>query len=270
FEDVILQRVLSDVQAGCYVDVGASHPIVDSNTYALYEKGWRGICVEPLGYGEIWNEARIEDIFINAVLGDKPGQTTFYIYRETQQLSTTSIATVEAWRKDGKVPDESISVPVLTLNDLLDQHLGGRNIHLLSIDVEGMEKEVLSGIDLRKYRPWVMVLESTRPGTPEPCWEEWEPGILQAGYSMVYFDGLNRFYLSGEQQDLRARFALPPNVWDQFVLARELESREKCVALEASVRRLTEELDAVRSEGFPPGSSGWLRRLRSVWRSDRS
>ena len=32
---------------GFYVDVGAFHPIVGSNTYKLYLRGWRGITIEP-------------------------------------------------------------------------------------------------------------------------------------------------------------------------------------------------------------------------------
>ena len=56
---------------------------------------------------------------------------------------------------------------------------------------------------------------------------------------MAYMDGLNRFYLSGEHPELRARFALPPNVFDQFVLARELELQKRCEELEAKLAALT-------------------------------
>ena len=48
FEDVILQRVFENMPEGCYVDVGASAPVIDSNTYALYTRGWRGICIDPM------------------------------------------------------------------------------------------------------------------------------------------------------------------------------------------------------------------------------
>lgn len=242
FEDVILQRVLADVENGCYVDVGAAHPVLDSNTFALYEKGWRGIAVEPLAYGEYWNEERIEDVFVSCALGAKPGETTFHIYRDALQISTGSSATVGHWRGGGKAPDEAITVPVVTLDSLLDEHLGGRALHLLAIDVEGMEKDVLEGLDLRKYRPWVVVVEATRPGTPVPDHEGWEPILLAAGYSMVYRDGLNRFYLSAEHPELRERFALPPNVFDEYVLARDRDLQKKCDELEAQVKSLTAKL----------------------------
>jgi FkbM family methyltransferase len=247
FEDVILQRVFADVESGCYVDIGASHPVLDSNTYALYRKGWRGICVEPLGYVDLWNDERIEDIFVNAAAGAAAGETRFHVYRDTPQISTASSATAAAWREDGRKPDQTVRVPVLSLTDLLDEHLDGRPIHLLSIDVEGMEKDVLAGLDLHRYRPWIVVIEATRPGTPEPGHESWEPLLLAAGYTMVYRDGLNRFYLAAERAGLRERFELPPNVFDQFVLAREEQLRERCEALEASVRQLAEKLAALNA-----------------------
>lgn len=239
FEDVILHRVLADVANGCYVDVGAAHPEFDNNTYALYEKGWRGIAVEPLKvYAEFWNELRIEDIFVNAALGAKPGETVFHIYRDSLQLATGSQSTVGLWRSGGKVPDETVAVPVVTLNSVLEAHLDGRAIHLLAIDVEGMEKEVLDGFDLRKYRPWVVIVEATSPGTPLPNHESWEPMLLAAGYSMVYRDGLNRFYLSAQQAQLRPRFELPPNVFDGFVLAHVRDLEKKCEELEAQLQAL--------------------------------
>ncbi len=47
-EDVVLQRALSGVQRGRYVDVGANDPTEDSVSKAFYEAGWRGITVEPV------------------------------------------------------------------------------------------------------------------------------------------------------------------------------------------------------------------------------
>ena len=47
FEDVILWRALHDVTPGFYIDIGANSPTIDSVTKAFYERGWRGINVEP-------------------------------------------------------------------------------------------------------------------------------------------------------------------------------------------------------------------------------
>ena len=42
FEDVLLWRALKHLDAGFYVDVGASHPDVASVTRAFYDRGWQG------------------------------------------------------------------------------------------------------------------------------------------------------------------------------------------------------------------------------------
>jgi FkbM family methyltransferase len=247
FEDVILQRAFSDVSHGCYIDVGASHPVSDSNTFALYQGGWRGICVEPMDLRAEWHQARPHDIFINAALGESPGQLTLHEYKESGgQLSTGSAETAELWRRSGVVPNARRTVQVRTLDGVLDEHLGSRTIHFISIDVEGMEKEVLLGLNLTRYRPWVMVVEATVPGTDVAVYKPWESLILDAGYLMVYFDGVNRFYLSNEQRNLLGRFSLPPNVWDRIVFLKDMESQSRIEYLERRIQDLTIELNAYR------------------------
>ena len=39
-------------------------------------------------------------------------------------------------------------------------------MHVVKVDVEGMEFEVLIGADLEQHRPWVVVVESTEPNEP--------------------------------------------------------------------------------------------------------
>lgn len=241
----MIQRALADVAQGFYVDVGASAPIEDSNTYGLYRRGWRGVCVEPLDYGAMWRKARPDDVFVNAAVGAAAGELTLHVFNQSQQISTASASVQALWQERAVAADESRTVPVRTLTQVLDQHAAGRVIHLLSVDVEGMEREVLAGLDWQRYRPWLVVVEAVKPGVPEPSHHEWEPLVLQAGYQRVHFDGVNRFYLAHEQLHLRGRFALPPNVWDGFVMARE-------VALEAKVRALEAQVSATTTTKEPP------------------
>jgi FkbM family methyltransferase len=70
-----------------------------------------------------------------------------------REISTASSATAEHWNKFGQRPSQQLTVPVVTINDVLAQHLKGRTLNFASIDVEGMEQEVLSGFDLKNYKP---------------------------------------------------------------------------------------------------------------------
>ena len=47
--------------------------------------------------------------------------------------------------------------------------------------------------------------------------------MLQSDYALAYADGLNRFYLAGEQVELRTHFKYPPNFFDEFVKAPDIE-----------------------------------------------
>jgi hypothetical protein len=46
-EDRVLVKFLPEV-LGSYIDVGAGAPVRGSNTYLFYERGWRGITIDPI------------------------------------------------------------------------------------------------------------------------------------------------------------------------------------------------------------------------------
>lgn len=46
-EDVVVNAMLRSIQNGTYVDVGGFDPVLYSNTYLFYKKGWKGVVIEP-------------------------------------------------------------------------------------------------------------------------------------------------------------------------------------------------------------------------------
>jgi len=239
FEDVMLQRVFADVPKGNYLDVGASLPVEDSNTYALYQQGWRGVAMEPLPLEKFWRQNRPEDVFLNVAVGAQPGNVTLHVF-DAAQLCSAMPDTVVHWAQHGREPLGNIQVSCVTLNQVVDEHLPDHELHILSIDVEGMEHEVLKGLDLSRHRPWVIVLEVVLPGSTTQSPHSWEPDLLAAGYLDAYFDGVNRFYLARERGHLLERFSLPPNVWDGIVLASQLALQQENENLKAELTSLRE------------------------------
>jgi FkbM family methyltransferase len=216
FEDVILWRALGHIHDGLYIDIGAQDPIVDSVSLPFYQQGWRGVHIEPtLQYSNKLRLARPDELVLQVALGQEEGILAFYEIPDTG-LSTINAAIAEQHRAQGFDQRQTV-VPVMTLDTVLTS-LGKREVHWLKVDVEGAEKDVLMGWRSSPVRPWVVAIEATLPMSTSTTHHEWEDLIFQKGYTFVYFDGLNRFYVSDAHPALREKFNAPPNVFDNFVL----------------------------------------------------
>jgi FkbM family methyltransferase len=219
-EDVLLHRALRNVKQGTYVDVGANDPAGDSVTKAFYDRGWRGINVEPVtSLHQALVKQRSGDVNIQAAAGAAESERTLYEIPGTG-LSTLDANIATRHRKQGFKVNET-SVQVRTLRSILAES-PRPDIHFLKIDVEGWERDVLRGIDLTATRPWIILVEATEPNTDIPSHREWERLLLKHGYSFVFFDGLNRYYLAREKHALRKAFSRPVNCGDVFVRASEV------------------------------------------------
>ena len=220
----MLYRALQGVEKGFYVDVGAHDPAFHSVTKLFYDRGWRGVNVEPTTAGfQALEAARTEDVNLKLVASDQPQLIPFYEVQATG-LSTASRELAESANASGGYSIDEQIVPAFTLTQILAP-LQPKVIHFLKIDVEGHEAAVLRGIDLTIYRPWIIVVEATIPGTRIENYQSWEPTILAADYKHVYSDGLNRFYLCNERSELAEAFRFPPNIFDGCITAEVFQSR---------------------------------------------
>lgn len=217
FEDVMLWRALGHVPEGIYIDVGAQDPIVDSVSLAFYEHGWRGIHVEPTPrYANALRDHRPGETVIQAAVGDGPPLITFYEIPGTG--ISTAVPSIANDHRDRGFDIQEINVICVSLASIFEAH-DGREIHWLKIDVEGFEPSVLRSWGDCPARPWIVVVESTLPLTQIESHETWEGLLIGYGYQMVYFDGLNRYYVSLLHPELTSAFKTPPNVFDEFSLS---------------------------------------------------
>ena len=214
-EDVMLYRALREVNQGFYIDVGAQDPVIDSVTKAFYERGWRGINIEPNEeYFRKLLDDRPHDVNLLTAVGREPGAISFYEVVHTG-LSTTSAVYARRHEEAG-YEVHLRNVPCTTL-DRICTDCGVETVHFLKIDVEGSERAVLEGFSFGAVRPWVVVVEATEPNSNREVSAEWEDLLVRRSYQFVYFDGLNRFYVAGEHADLAGHFSCPPNPFDQYV-----------------------------------------------------
>ena len=221
YEDVILWRALKHIKNGFYVDCGAYDPNRDSVTRAFYERGWRGINIEPIAtLLQKFVAERPQDINLSLALSDNSNGAQFFEVADTG-LSTL-LPDVALRHIDAGFVVHPTDVPTRRLSDVLGQYAKDA-IHFLKIDVEGAEDLVIRGADLGEFRPWVILVEATKPRSWEPS-AGWEGRLIGCGYDFVYFDGLNRFYVAKEHSELSGVLAVPPNVFDDFVKNDQLEA----------------------------------------------
>src|SRR5215471_4366798 len=246
FEDLMLWRALKHIDIGFYIDVGANDPDHDSVTKAFYERRWRGINVEPVPqWFELLERARPRDINLQLALGAEPGEITLYEIPDTG-LSTLEKKFAERHEAEHGFQSRELRVKMDTLSGICEKfHVAP--IHFLKIDVEGAEKAVLQGTDFGKIRPWIILLEATLPLSVEESYSDWEPLLLNAGYEYAYFDGLNRYYVAGEHENLRAAFKTPPNVFDDFVRSDRLEAERRAREAEAKVKEVEQQASQVEA-----------------------
>lgn len=217
FEDVILWRAFKGVDKGTYLDIGAHDPVVDSVSKAFYDAGWRGVNVEPEPQAaEKLRQARPDDTVLEFAVDTKPQKLAFYQFAGTG-LSTGLKELADKHEENGRSA-EKISVKTKTLSAIFNQ-MNSDEIHWMKVDVEGMEKSVLSSWGNATARPWVVLVESTLPNSVETAEISWEKELLSRGYSFVRFDGLNRFYVHEDHQELEKDLSIGPNVFDGFVLS---------------------------------------------------
>src|SRR6476646_7622711 len=95
FEDVMLWRALKHVESGFYIDVGAAHPDDYSVTRAFYDRGWRGINIEPTSRVIRLTGARPRDINLHMAVGRIPGEVTIFVVDGNKDISTVDRAIAE-------------------------------------------------------------------------------------------------------------------------------------------------------------------------------
>jgi FkbM family methyltransferase len=249
-EDILLDRVFHG-QTGTYMDVGANHPYIDSNTYFFYLRGWRGINLEPIPRNHaLFVQHRPGDLNLAVAASDFDGTMPFYEIATDGDLTGHSTLSSEV-AQHHRGPDFRVAeydVPVRTIGSLAEQYRI-EPPDILSIDVESHEHRVIRGIALDRWRPKLLVIESLVPLEHMASHVVWEPTLLQNGYLFATSNGINRFYL---REDLKEKLALlqnPVNVLDHY-------KKYQTFLLEVRIQELERLLASER---------GQLADLRAAW-----
>lgn len=191
-EDLVLARMFPSKTDGFYVDVGAHHPIRFSNTYLLYQRGWRGINIDAApGSMEEFRRVRPEDVNLESLVSTNIEPRPFYVFNEP--ALNTGVPALARARDEDESKYNVVGTTILhprTLASILEDYLPlGRRIDLLNVDVEGLDLDVLQSNDWTRFRPTVILAELLSApetvGNSQPIGEY----LRMKGYRMT-----SRFY----------------------------------------------------------------------------
>lgn len=154
-EDRFLTNYFGEKRDGFYVDVGAYHPFMLSNTCLLYQSGWRGINLEPDPAAfALFEKYRPRDINVQVAVSNIAGTAAF-----TRSGSFAGIENEQhLWPG---MAGERITVRTETLTGVLGVHLpAGAPIDVLDVDCEGHDLAVLQSNDWDRFRPHLVLAEA--------------------------------------------------------------------------------------------------------------
>lgn len=210
-EDITLWQALQNIDPGFYVDVGAAHPESLSVTKIFYDTGrWHGINIEPQAeMYELLKAYRPRDINLCICAGETSGPTIYMNYDHGVGIVANDPRIRDIFEHNGHHGHEAL-LGQKTLNDILEEYPPPNGqIHFLKVDVEGSETTVFHGLDLTRYRPWMIVAEAILPTTYYRTDQPWTPYLLDNHYRFVYFDGQNCFFVAVERiRSIRSTWAL--------------------------------------------------------------
>jgi FkbM family methyltransferase len=161
-DEVLVDLLKDDLKTGYFVDVGANHPAVLSNTFRLYCQGMRGISIEPNDTLCAFHARyRPGDVVVCAGVGERDGLLDYFMMNY-HAFNTFSEAEAKYRQAHGGKLIRRTLKPVFRLDTVLrDCRAAGRKTFaLLSVDTEGMDEVVLRSNDWTRYRPKHVLIES--------------------------------------------------------------------------------------------------------------
>ncbi len=186
-EDMILRCLLSDINKGFYIDIGAYHPMRFSNTCYFYRKGWRGINIEATPNSiKLFNKYRSEDINLELALSDKKEELIYSIFNEAALNGFLNTRRIKKLENKGYRLIEKKLIKTTILSEVLEKYISSKKrINFMSIDVEGHELKILKSNNWEKYKPDYLLVEMLNCNFEEVLGSELYNFIINKGYKLV-------------------------------------------------------------------------------------
>ena len=180
----VAEKVFRGVTNGYFLDVGSADGVFNSNTWALEQRGWKGICVDPFPSNM---EGRTCQMFREAVDGEGGQKVQFAQAGELGGISNH----LNRW-KDLVKNEKTVELTTVTLRDVLQRAHAPSFIHFMSLDIEGAELEALRGFPFDQYKLGSIAIEHN---DEEPKRTQIEVLLKSKGYTKSHIWLQDDFYL---------------------------------------------------------------------------
>ncbi len=200
-EDLILRYLfdLLHIARPSYIDIGAHHPWYYNNTYLFYRQGARGVNVEPdPALHARLRRGRPGDVNLNIGIGPAEAELDFYVMSQ-RTLNTFSEREARKYvEQHGLRIVDTRRIRVETFAQAVDAYLG-RTPDLVSLDVEGLDLDILRSIDFSRYRPHAFCVETISYATGDGSGAkipEIHALMIDAGYRLYADTYINSIYVA--------------------------------------------------------------------------
>lgn len=161
-EDFILRKIFGDKKNGFFIDIGAHHPRRFSNTFMLYQQGWRGINIDAMpGSMDDFNRDRNRDINLEIPVLKDRAVLKYYQFNEPALNSFSSEISASRNGNNGYSITNIVDLEGFPLHYILEKYFpeGVSEIDFMSVDVEGLDLDVLESNDWQRFRPNIILVE---------------------------------------------------------------------------------------------------------------
>jgi len=194
-EDLFADRSFALPRTGFYVDVGAAYPVVNSNTYRFYLKGWCGITIEPNPeLAAKHRKVRPRDVAVQVGVSEDEGEAAYHQFTPAD-YNTFDLEAAAVAESKGAKPKQIVTVRTEPLANILARHLKDRTIDLMSVDCEGLDLEVLKSSDWQRFRPCLLMVEDHQEHFSEITDSEITRWLASRQYDLVARLSYTSFYL---------------------------------------------------------------------------
>lgn len=188
-DDVLAWEYFKGKTDGVFLEAGANHPTILSQTYLLEKRGWTGVLVEPVPECcEKLRAGRPGSRVFQKALGS-PSQRG--VLKLVIPGGHSELASALKEGGAGEPGDTIFEAELITLTEVLDA-ASIEKLNFLSLDLEGMELEALQGLDFQRFRPELIIVEDRLDRLSRHRF------LKENGYKLVRRNGSNNWYIPKE------------------------------------------------------------------------